>query len=186
MSVLSDNRHWLLFAAVVVTTLGVVGLPIVGAISTVAILFGGGPVLPIVVGTIFGTLLLAGLDVIFAVALARELTRMASLPKSQRVARVLRTIERILPPLSRLGLAARFEPPEPTIEERRQTLTKRYVDGELSEAELERELATLLDEDDTEQDFPSPDRIIDAASAAERERAPESETTEEPDLSRNS
>lgn len=186
MSLLSDNRHWLLFAAVVLTTLGVVGLPIVGVITTVAILLGGGPLLPVVAGTILGTLVLVGLDILFAVALARELTRMASLPKSQRVTRLLRTFERIVPPLSSVGLADRFEPPEPTIEERREKLTQRYVDGDLSEGELERELDRLLDEDEAEQDRPSPDRIVDAADAANREQTPEAETTDEADLSRNS
>ena len=143
---LSENRHCLLLAAVVLSTLGACGLALVGVVWTVGTLIGGGPLLPTLAAFVLGTFLLVALAVVSAVALVREVARRASLPKSRRVARLLRVFEVILPPLSALGLADRVEPPTPTFDERRDVLTQRYVDGDLSEDELERELDVLLTE----------------------------------------
>ena len=145
MSRVADNRPLLLFAGVVLTTAGAVGLGLVGAIATLSTLLTGGPILAPVALAVLGPLVLFGLSLVLAVALAVELRRRASLPTHQGVANLFRRLERILPPLSRLGLADRFEPPEPTPEERRAELVQRYVDGDLSEADLERELESVLE-----------------------------------------
>ncbi|RLM44580.1 SHOCT domain-containing protein [Haloarcula sp. Atlit-47R] len=148
MNWVRDNRLLLLFAAVVLTTLGAVGLGIVGVVATVGALLGGGAVVQTVAGFLLGTLLLVGVDIVFSVALVRALARRASVPKSQRVADGLARLEAVVPPLASFSLSDVFAPPEPTVEERHEALTRRYVEGELSEAEYERELRTLLDEDE--------------------------------------
>lgn len=148
MSWVRDNRLLLLFAAVVLTTLGTVGVGIVGVVATLGALLGGGAVVQTFATFLLGTFLLVGVDIVFAVALVRALARRASVPKSQRVADGLSRLESIVPPLASLGLSDVFAPPEPTVEERHEALTRRYVDGELSEAEYERELQALLGENE--------------------------------------
>ncbi|MFC7027501.1 hypothetical protein ACFQH8_08315 [Halomicroarcula sp. GCM10025710] len=102
-------------------------------------------------------------------ALLRELRRRATLPKHQRLASVLRRLERVLPPLSALGLADRFEPPAPTSDERRAQIARRYVDGDLSEAELERELQALLESESTAADEPP---VVESLEGVDEEREP--------------
>lgn len=147
MSWLSDNRHWLLFAATVLTGLSTVGVAAVGVLATVSTLVTGGPLVPTVGGFLLGTLLLGGLAFVFAAVLLSTLAARASLPslpRSQRVANVLHGLESAIPPLRRLGLGDRMEP---SVEQKRAALTERYVDGELSEHQLEAALSELLDED---------------------------------------
>ena len=146
MNWVRDNRLLLLFAAVVLTTLGAVGLGIVGVVATVGALLGGGAVVQTVAGFLLGTLLLVGVDIVFSVALVRALARRASVPKSQRVADGVGRLESVVPPLASLGLSDVFAPPEPTVEERHEALTRRYVEGDLSEDSYERELQALLGE----------------------------------------
>ena len=141
MNWLKRNRLLLLFAAVVLTTLGAVGLGIVGVVATVGALLGGGAVVQTVAAFLLGTLLLVGVDVVLSVALVRALARRASVPKSQRVAGGLARLESLVPPLASLGLSDVFAP---SVEDRHERLTRRYVDGEISEATYERELQALL------------------------------------------
>lgn len=141
MNWVRDNRLLFLFAAVVLTTLGAVGLGIVGVVATVGALLGGGAVVQTVAGFLLGTLLLVGLDVVFSVALVRALARRASIPKSQRVAGGLARLEAVVPPLASLGLSETFAP---SFEDRHEELTRRYVEGEIAEDTYERELQALL------------------------------------------
>lgn len=141
MTWLGDNRLLLLFAAVVLTTFGAVGVGIVGVVATLGALLGGGAVVQTFGAFLLGTLLLAGLDIVAAVLLIRELTRRASLPKSQRAAESLARAESVLPPLASLGLSERVAP---SIEDRHEELTRRYVEGEIAEDTYERELHALL------------------------------------------
>ncbi|WP_424003163.1 hypothetical protein ACOZ4I_03730 [Haloarcula salina] len=177
MSWLADNRLLLLFAAVVLTTLGAVGAAIVGVVATLGALLGGGAVVQTFAAFFLGTLLLAGLDVVFSVALVRELARRASLPKSRRAAAFLARAESLIPPLAALGLSERVAP---SFEDRHEALTQRYVEGEITEATYERELQALLDDADAETG-PLDDVRVDSgrsASAASR-NAPQSETEPE-------
>ena len=170
VSWLADNRHWLLFAATVLTGLSTVGVGLVGLLATISTLVSGGSLVLTAGGFLLGTLLLGGLTVVFAARLLAALAERASLPslpRSRRVANVLHGLESAVPPLRRLGLGDRFEP---SVEERRVALTERYVDGELSEHQLEAALQELLDEDesgrvpDVETTVPETDREL------ERER----------------
>ncbi len=145
MSWLADNRHWLLFAATVLSGLSAAGTAVVGVLATVSVLVTGGSLVLTVGGFLLGTLLLGGLTLVFAAALLSALASRASLPRSQRVATVLHGLEAVVPPLRQLGLANRVEP---TPEERRTALEERYVNGELSERQFEATLADLLEEED--------------------------------------
>lgn len=144
VSLIDDNRLLFLFAAVVLTTFGAVGLGVFGALATLTTLLTGGPILGAVALTVFGPLALLGLDVVLTVALLRELRRRARLPNHQGVADWLARLERVLPPLATLGLADRFEP---SLDDQQGAITQRYVAGDLSEAELEAALEALLDEE---------------------------------------
>jgi len=141
VSWVTDNRHWLLFAAVVLSTLGTVGVAVVGLVWTVGVLLAGGALVQPVALLVLGTLLFLGLDVVFAAALVRELADRASLPKSQWLADRLAAVEGAVPGASEVGLAARFEP---SLDDRREELKRRYVEGDLSEREFEQELQALL------------------------------------------
>lgn len=165
MNWVNDNRLLLLFAAVVLTTLGAVGLGIVGVVATVGALLGGGAVVQTVAAFLLGTLLLVGVDVVLSVALVRSLARRASLPKSQRVAAGLGRLESVVAPLASLGLSDVFAPPEPTVEERHEALTRRYVEGDLSETEYERELQALLGEAEDPESEPPADVDVETDSS---------------------
>lgn len=161
MNWLSENRHWLLFAGLVLTAFGAVGTALVGLVATASTLLTGGPLVTTVGGFLLGTLLLVGLAVVFGVALASTLATRAttavgdvSLPTNQRVANVFHGLESAVSPLARLGLGDRFEP---SVAERRAALTERYVAGDLSEHELEAALADLLDDHDDRVGVSSPD-----------------------------
>ena len=148
MSVLADNRHWLLFAATVLSGLSTVGVAVVGLLATVSVLLTGGSLLLTVGVSLLATLLLGGLTLVFAAGLLSTLASRASLPsipRSQRAANVLHGLEAAVPPLRRLGLADRVEP---SLEDRRAALEQRYVDGELSEQQFEAALHELLDEEE--------------------------------------
>jgi uncharacterized membrane protein len=168
-----------LFAAVVVTTFGAVGLGIVGIVATFGALLGGGAVVQTFGTFLLGTLLLLGLDIVASVILVRELARRASLPKSQRVADGFARAESILPPLASLALSETFAP---SVEDRHEELTRRYVEGEISEDTYERELQTLLGDGNEPATEPLED--IDSASLSDLETETESTGSADTDRER--
>ncbi|WP_018258007.1 SHOCT domain-containing protein [Halomicrobium katesii] len=151
MSWFSRNRHWLLLALVAVTTVLAVGTVGVGLVAVLAGLAGGaglGAVLGDVALVLSIAALLVAADVAFVLAFLVTLARRASLPslpENDRVADGFERAERLVPPLSRLALADRFAV---STETRRERLKERYVDGELTEVEYERQLQALLAEAD--------------------------------------
>jgi len=169
VSVLADNRHWLLFAATVLSGLSTVGVAVVGLLATVSVLLTGGSLLLTVGVSLLATLLLGGLTLVVAAGLLSTLASRASLPsipRSQRAANVLYGLEAAVPPLRRLGLADRVEP---SLEDRRAALKQRYVDGELSEHQFEAALHELLDEE--ERRVPDEQgRVTETERELERER----------------
>lgn len=182
MSWVTDNRHWLLFAAVVLSTLGAVGVAVVGFVWTVGVLLAGGALLQPVALLILGTLLFLGLNVVFAVALVRELAGRASLPKNRWLADRLRVVEGAVPAAAEVGLADRFEP---SLDDRREELKRRYVEGELSEREFERELQALLDEREhgAETDGRIDDELAALDEAAAEEPDDDTETARQREFS---
>ena len=168
MSWLADNRHWLLFAATVLSGLSAAGLAVVGVLATVSVLLTGGSVVLTVGAFLLATLVLCGLTLVSATALLSTLASRASLPsvpRNQHAANVLAGLEAAVPPLRRLGLAGRLEP---TLEDRRNALEERYVEGELSEHQFETALADLLE--DEEQRVPEVETPADLREERETER----------------
>jgi len=166
VSVLTENRHWLLFAATVLSGLSTVSVALVGVLATVSVLVTGGSLVPTIGAFLLATLLLSGLTLVCGVGLLSTLanrTSLPSMPRNQRVANVFHGLEAAVPPLRRLGLADRLEP---TLEERRATLTQRYVDGELSEHQFETALSDLLNEEQRRV----PDVHLDRQQEPEREK----------------
>lgn len=160
MSWVDRNLPWLLLALIVAASLALVGAIGVGVVLLLQGLLAGAALsallgdLALVVGAVT---LLGALDVAFVVALVVTVLRRASFPTDERLAARFETAERWVPPLRDLALSERFAP---SVEERRQRLQERYVDGELSEIEFERRLDDLLDE--AEGDDASVDRERDA------------------------
>ena len=153
------------------------------ALVFVAAVLGGAPVVPTLLELAVPYLLLAGLLVVTAVGsgvvLAREAVRRASLPESDRLAGAARLLEQVYPPLASVGLSDRLAPPEPSPEERAErelaALRRRYVAGELTEAEFERELERLAAEyADDGVDIGALDVDADADSDADA-RAPQAD-----------
>ncbi|WP_324663050.1 SHOCT domain-containing protein [Haloarcula sediminis] len=168
MTWLAENRHWLLFAATVLSGLSTAGVAVVGVLATASVLVTGGSLVLTVGAFLLATLLLGGLTLVFGAGLLSTLASRASLPsvpRNRRVANALHGLEAAVPPLRRLGLADRLEP---TVEDRRARLTERYVDGELSEREFEARLDALLDETG-ESRVPDSELGTNAPAAPDRE-----------------
>jgi|GEM_PF-3255028 len=133
----------------------VVGYVIVGflGVSALALLAGAvggaslGAVLAdaaVVVG-VAALLILA--EVALTVAFVVSVLRRLSFPTSERAARVFSLLETVLPPIRGLALSDRFAP---SLEERERAIKRRYVEGDLSERDFEREMLDLLAEAEPE------------------------------------
>lgn len=132
------RRHWLVFAALLVSTLLTVavggfglGVGLLALLETGSLVAALSATLPWAVGALL-LLLLDGALLVWTVI---EALRRLSLPRDDRIAAAAERAESQLPLLRDLGLAERFEP---TPEQRRQELKAQYVDGEITEAEYER------------------------------------------------
>jgi|APHM01.1.fsa_nt_gi hypothetical protein len=155
------RRHWLLFVALLVTTLVTVGVGALGlGVALVALLQSGlvaslSAAVPYVVGALVLGLLDATLLVWTVVAALRQL----SLPRDDRLAAAAERAERTVPVVRSLDLAERFEP---TDEQRREELRQRYVDGEITEAEFERRVREYVeDPSDLATEDPTLSRVLD-------------------------
>lgn len=189
MSWFERNLPWLLVALLLATTVAFVGTLGLAVVAVLGALLGGagaGAVLGQIVLFVAALGLLGALDVAVAVALVVTLVRRASLPTSERWAARAERAERFVPPLRSAELSERLSP---SLEERKQRLEQRYVEGELSEFEFERRMADLLDDatDEFNRDEGSPeldDEIpdLDDEIRAARGEDPEHRRSEGPDL----
>lgn len=172
MSWIHRNLPWLLLAGVLAATALTAGVLVAGTLAVVASLLGGAGIATVLgsAAAVLGVAVtLAAVDAVLAVALLVTAARRASLPTSPRTAALLRSLGRVAPGLGN-GLADRFEP---TVEERKRRLKRRYVDGELSELEFERRLRDLLDEaeaDGAEADEAAGERVRRVRSGIDRDR----------------
>lgn len=186
------RRHWLLFVALLVTTLLTVGVGVLGVglalvtlLQSGSIAAGVSTLLPYAVGAVLLTMLDGLLLVWTVVAALRQL----SLPRDDRLAAAAERAERTVPVLRSLDLAERFEP---TDEQRREELRRQYVEGEITEAEFERRVREYVENpSDLATEDPTLARVLadeddrsgtdgdDGGDAPEREWATdaESETT---------
>lgn len=89
------------------------------------------------------------------VGLLWSLARNASLPRSDLVANAAERLEREYPPLRTVGLSDLLAPPEPSPAEREERalddLKRRYVNGELTEAEFERKVDRLVENETVDE-----------------------------------
>lgn len=151
MGLLRSKSFWASVLGVLVS--GGLLLVAAGYLALVAYtgLVSGAPVSALLEGAVPAVAAIAVLVVLLVlsgVGLAWSLVRNASVPRSERVASLAERLEREYPPLRVAGLSDLLAPPEPSEEERAERalddLKRRYVDGELSEAEFERKVDRLV------------------------------------------
>ena len=147
------SRHWLYFGGFVVTGILLVGVGLVGLLDALSVLSGGATyseefLLLAMLGAaaewVVIALVLGLVALVFLAATVVSVLRAKSLPRSDRLVSIVERLEREYPILRQFDVSERVEP---TTEDRRQRLKEQYVDGEISEAEFEREMQRLLDDD---------------------------------------
>lgn len=152
MARLYDTRIKALLAGLV---LSLVLLAVVGALGLLAALSAIGDaasagtplafaLLDAAAPYVVGFLLVGLVALALLAALTLTVVSRASMPRSDRLSRLVGRVERVHPELRSLGLSERVEP---TAEDRIGDLKRRYVEGEIDEAEFERRLRRLVDEE---------------------------------------
>ncbi|MFC6951300.1 hypothetical protein [Halorubellus litoreus] len=176
MSVLSDRRLRWLSVVLVLSVLAGVSVTVAGAVAVVSAVAGaaaGDVLLVVALRAALPFLLgLATLTVVGAGALGWLLVRalrLAELPRSERLERVARAVERLVPWLVEGKVSRRVAP---TVDDRREAVAHRYAAGELTEDELERELERVLadEESATEWSMADGDDAFDRAFRADLAR----------------
>lgn len=146
MNWIDRNLPWVLLALAGVTAALLVGVVAAAPVLLVATLLAGATLATVLAE--FAALLgvattLLAVELVLVIGLAITVARRVSLPRSDRLATAVAFVERLVPPLRGLELSRRFEP---TVEDRKRALKRRYVEGELSVAAFEREMLALLNE----------------------------------------
>ena len=112
------------------------GTPIVAVLLDIAT-----PVLASVVFLVV-LLILSGISMLWVIV------QNASIPRSERITRLLERVEQKYPPLRILGLSDFLSPPKLSADEQAEQalaeLKQQYVDGEITEAEFERKVDQLV------------------------------------------
>ena len=150
------SRHWWYFGGFVVAVVLLVGAALLGVLEALSALSGGAyygersallTMLGAAAEWVVAVLALGLVAAAFLVATVVSLLRNQSLPRSDRLAAVVERLEREYPLLRRFDVKAKVEP---TDDERQRRLKERYVAGEISDAEFEREMGRLMDDADRE------------------------------------
>ena len=146
------SRRWLYFCGFVITTVLLVGASLLGVLEALSAFSTGVPaneesILLELLGAaaewVVAVLALGIVALLFLTATVVSVLRNASLPRDDRLVSIVERVERRYPALRRFDTAQRFQP---TMEDRQQRLREQYVQGEISEAEFEREMAQVMDE----------------------------------------
>jgi len=146
------SRHWLYFIGFVVSGILLVGIGLMGLLDALSVLSGG-----VYYGEEFVLLAMLGeaaewvvaglvvglLAVVFLVATIVSILRSKSLPRGDRLASSVERLEHKYPLLREFDASGKVEP---TTEDRKETLQEKYVAGEISDEEFEREMEQLLDD----------------------------------------
>lgn len=145
------SRRWLYAGGAATAALLAVVAALLGVADAVSVLAGSTGAQNAVLAAVgaliewfAAVLVFAVLSVALFAAAAVSALRRVSVPRDDRLAGFARRLERWVPPLRRFDAADRVAP---TTDDRREELTERYVDGDVTEAEFERELDGLLDEE---------------------------------------
>lgn len=155
------SRHWLYFGGFLVTGILLVGVVLMGLLDALSVLSGGVAysgefillaMLAEAAEWVVGGLVLGLVAVLFLAATLVSVLRNASLPRDDRLVSVVERLERKYPLLRQFDVAEKVEP---TAEDRKQRLRERYLAGELSDDEFERQLETLMDDPHSEKNTQS-------------------------------
>ncbi|NHN57997.1 MULTISPECIES: SHOCT domain-containing protein [Halorussus] len=148
MGIADDGRVKLLVGGLVFSLLALVGVAAFGVVAGLSALFAAPASAPLIVVLLnavapyaITAALLGALSFVLTLGLAVSAVRRASVPRSERLARLARLVERFSAEARRFGLAERFEP---TTEDRIDELKREYVEGEITELEYERRLQDLM------------------------------------------
>lgn len=144
------NYPWLLLVLAVLLAPAILTVLVAGLVAILAGAVGGasiGALLSDVTLMFAITVLLVLAEFALLASFVRSILGRAAFPTSDRLAGLFGRFETVFPPLRYLSPSDRFAP---TVEERKRTVKRRYVDGELTEREFEREMAALLAEADPE------------------------------------
>lgn len=147
---------------------GVVGY--VAVLAVAAVVPGGSGVdalLGVVLPAALATAVLVATFLLSVVGLVASVGRRLSVPRSRHAADAVARVERHSDRLAAAGLSERLAPPEPGVEEQVAALKRRYVDGELSEREFERELRAVVSEE-----VPATDLADDTGAGGADEEVP--------------
>jgi uncharacterized membrane protein len=155
MGWLRNNSHWVLFVCFLVSVVLTVGVGLFGAVAALGALTPASAaaaeefvllrMLEAALPYLFGLVVMGILDAVFLVGAVVAVLRRASMPRSDRLAKFARKAEEEVDLLGAVGVSDRVEPRP---EDRREDLKQRYVEGEMSEAEFERRMRELLDDDE--------------------------------------
>ncbi|WP_049996241.1 hypothetical protein [Halococcus sediminicola] len=146
------SRHWLYFGGFVVTTVLLVGASLLGILEGLSAFSAGVPaneefILLELLGAaaewVVAVLTLGIVALMFLAATVVSVLRSASLPRNDRLVSIVERVERRYPLLRHFDIAEKVKP---TREDRQQRLREQYVQGEIGEAEFEREMAQVMDE----------------------------------------
>ncbi|MFB6202439.1 MAG: SHOCT domain-containing protein [Halorhabdus sp.] len=148
------SRHWLYFGGFVVTGLTVVLVVLMGLLDALAVLssdviiYGEEFVLLAMLGEaaewVIAAVVFGILAVVCLVATVVSVLRNTALHRDDRLATLVERLEREYPLLRQFDVSEKVEP---TVEDRQQRLKSKYVDGEISDEEFEREMARLMDDE---------------------------------------
>lgn len=146
------SRHWLYFSGFITTGILLIGASLMGILEGLSAFSGGVPtseefVLLALLGAaaewVVAVLVLGLVTTLFLAATVFSVLRSASLPRDDRLVSIVEWFERRYPILRHFDVTEKVEP---TMEDRQQQLREQYVQGEISDAEFEREMAQLIDE----------------------------------------
>jgi len=148
------SRHWLYFTGFAITSVLSVGVGLLGLLDALSVLSGGVTASEeLILLTMLGeaaewlvvALVLGLLAAVFLVATVVSVLRNTSLHRSDRLVTLVERLEHEYPLLREFDASGRVEP---TTEDRKRELKEQYVAGEISDAEFEREMERLLDDED--------------------------------------
>ncbi|SIQ80127.1 Short C-terminal domain-containing protein [Haladaptatus litoreus] len=157
MGLLGNSKVKALLAGFILSLVLLVGIAALGLLAALSALgnpeYANTPLLIIFLDAAAVYIVAFLLDALFAgllfVGLVVAAVRNASMPRNDRLAGLVRRAERLHPHASSLGLSERVEP---TTQDRMDELKEQYVAGEIGEAEFERRMKRLVDDDVSDEE----------------------------------
>ncbi len=157
MGVLGDTKVKALLAGLALSLVALVGIAALGLLAALSALgnpeYANTSLLWIFLDSAAVYIVVFLLDALVAgllfVGLLVAIARQASIPRNDRLAGLVRRVERLHPLTSSVNLSERVEP---TTEDRMDEVKEQYVAGKIGEAEFERRMKRLVDEDVSDEE----------------------------------